>query len=249
MPNDARTVFTDRSFMIAAAVLLVSALGVQTTTQWMRLHFRKLPLPLRKNLQDFDVRALWPYKVVERAKMSSDEEEALGTKYYFQIALEDTGLAGDGVPGKYVNLFVTYYTGDPDQVPHVPEVCYLGGGFDPAGAYDSTLKVPGLGIKGDELPIRVLFFRDGRSIAPSYRTVVYFFSVNGAYLADRQRVRVALADLFSKYAYFSKVELSFMSADKPSDMQVHNVTDRILPKTLRVLVRDHWQDWNEVTRR
>lgn len=250
MHDDPKSILRDRAFVISAVILLVSALGIQATTQWMKLHFRKLELPLRKSLRDFDATRLWPYRPREKARLSADVEEALGTKEYYQARLEDTGLHGDeGEIGRYVSLFLTYYTGDPDQVPHVPEVCYQGAGFEPAGAYDRMLPMPGLGIPGDTIPIRVLLFKDTRSIAPLYQTVVYFFSVNGAYLADRQRVRLALADIRWKYAYFSKVELSFITADVPPEPQVLAVAGKLFNKVLPVLIHEHWQDWSEVIKR
>jgi len=235
----------NRAFVISAVVLLVAALGVQATSKWMKLHFRKLPVELKRSLQNFDATKLSPSYVLKRTdKISSEVEEALGTHEYYQAGFEDMSRSGIDDPGRYVNFFVTYYTGDPDQVPHIPDVCYLGGGYDPAGSFDTTISLPGLGIPGDELPVRVLFFKNSRAIIPLVQTVVYFFSVNGHFAEERTKVRAYLADIRLKYAYFSKVELSFQSQGQPDRALALDISERFFRKALPVLMSDHWVDWD-----
>jgi hypothetical protein len=238
----------DRKFVITGIIFVISALGIQTTAQYMKLHFRKQYLPLKKSLREFDAKKLYPpYKEVKKEQMTSDMEEALGTKEYTQIVLEDTEAVEEESFGKFFNLFVTYYSGDPDQVPHVPDVCYIGGGYDPAGDSNTTVTVPGLGLKNDELPVRVLFFKNSRDFIPRYQTVVYFFSVNGKFVEDRTSVRWYLGDIRYKYAYFSKVELSFHTQGSPPKVEaVLKSSTKILRKILPILVREHWADWKEV---
>jgi hypothetical protein len=237
----------DRTFVIVCVILLVSAMGIQTTAKKMKLHFRKLPIPLVKDLQEFDSGKMWPYKLVKKEQISSEVVGELGTKDYLQARYEDTTV-GESDPGRNINLFVTYYTGNPDQVPHVPDVCYLGGGYDPEGAYLDTVKVPGSGQPDDKVPIRILHFKNNKGITPIYHTVVYFFSVNGKYAEERMKVRWYLGDIRLKYAYFSKVEISFLSLSKLDKESVVRVSEKFFRKALPILVHDHWQDWNTFTK-
>lgn len=243
-----REAFRDRKFVIAGVIFLIAALGVQTTAQYMKLHFRKLYLPLRKSLQAFDAAKLQPpYRVERKERMTSDIEEALGTKEYLQILFDDTRLTGEETFGKYFNFFVTYYSGDPDQVPHVPDVCYLGGGFEPAGAGDTTISFPGLGLKDDRLPVRVLFFKNSKDFIPRYQVVVYFFSVNGRFVEERTKVRWYLGDIRYKYAYFSKVELSYSTRGSLPDREhVLKLAADFLRQALPMLVNEYWADWDQV---
>jgi hypothetical protein len=240
-----KSLLGDKAFLASVIVLLIAALGVQTTASYMKLHFRKLPVPLVKPLQEFDPTGLWPYKLVKREVIHSEVEEALGTKDYAQLRIEDSSILAENDPARYLNFFVTYYTGDPDQVPHVPDVCYLGGGYNPAGSKNMTVKVPGVGLSDDELPVRILFFKNPRTITPVVQTVVYFFYVNGAFVADRTNVRLHLADLRLKYAYFSKVEVSFACEGQPTAEQAAKIAEKFFAKAVPVLMRDHWVDWNK----
>ena len=228
MGNAITEALKDRRFIIVSVVLLISACGIQYTARAMKLHFRKERVELRKKLQEFDTGKMWPYKLVKREKIPSEVEEALGTKDYLQIGFEDTQARNENAFGRYVNFFVTYYTGDPDQVPHVPDVCYLGGGWDPGGEYNTVVKLPGLGLPDDTLPIRVLFFKNSRGMTPVVQTVIYFFSVNGAFVEERTGVRLHLADIRLKYAYFSKVEMSTVTQEVPSKEKVTELAEKFL---------------------
>jgi len=243
MNNAIKQAFKDRSFVIVGIVLFISALGIQTTSAKLKFYTRKLPVPLKKSLSNFETDKVWPYKFVEKMRMAAEVEEALGTKDYVQLRFQDTGKNEKDF-GREILFFVTYYTGNPDQVPHIPDVCYLGGGFDPEGSFDSSIKVPGLGLKDDTLPVRVLFFKNSRSLSSYYHIVIYFFSVNGNYVEERTKVRWYLGNIWTKYAYFSKVEMSVISLNKPDMASVLKVAERFFQKTVPVLASDHWQNWD-----
>jgi hypothetical protein len=242
-------VMKDRRFIILSLVLLISACGIHYTAQAMQLHFRKERVDLRKKLQEFDTGKMWPYKLVRKEKITSEVEEALGTKDYLQLGFEDTRVRSENDFGRYVNFFVTYYTGDPDQVPHVPDVCYLGGGWDPGGENNTVIKLPGLGLPDNSLPIRVLFFKNSRGMAPMVQTVIYFFSVNGAFVEERMGVRLHLADIRLKYAYFSKVEISTVTQEIPPKEKVTELAQQFLARALPILMQEHWADWKEVIKK
>jgi hypothetical protein len=249
MGNAIAEALKDRRFIIVSIILLISAFGVQYTARSMKLHFRKERVDLRKKLQEFDTGKMWPYKLVRKEKIASEVEEALGTKDYLQLGFEDTRIRSENDFGRYVNFFVTYYTGDPDQVPHVPDVCYLGGGWDPGGEYNTVIKLAGLGLPEDSLPIRVLFFKNSRGVTPVVQTVVYFFSVNGAFVEERMGVRLHLADIRLKYAYFSKVEMSTVTQEIPSKEKVTELAEKFLARALPILMQEHWADWKEIIKK
>ena len=167
----------------------------------------------------------------------------MGTDEYLSCTLRDTRRPPSD-PLSRVNVLITYYTGDPDQVPHVPDVCYLGGGFQQLGSEKLSLTVPELGSAGKNIPLRQLKFGKQVFGARQEATILYLFCANGQYECDREKLRLILGNPFARYAYFSKVELSFPSAHDAD--RAGSVGLEALAKLLPVLVRDHWPDWQEV---
>ena len=97
-------------------------------------------MPLKKSLDRLDEKDLAPYKVVSKEKIQNpDTLKALGTKDYIQWILEDTGQAANS-PAKEFLLFITYYK-LPDRVPHVPEECWTGGGYQKIGSESVTFEI------------------------------------------------------------------------------------------------------------
>jgi hypothetical protein len=240
-----RSILKDRSFVICCVVLLISAMGIQTLVSAMKIYLHKEPVPLVKPLAEFNAKKMWPYKLVRNERLESEISEELGTKEYLQMIFEDTRIKDEQTPGKYINFFVTYYTGSTDQVPHVPDVCYVGGGFDSQGSENTTIKVPGAGLKNNDLPVRELLFQNTRSLIPVTQPVIYFFSVNGTFVNDRTAVRLHLASPRLKYAYFSKVELAFIGSAQPNRDQALELASRFFGKSLPILMTDHWQNWDQ----
>ena len=57
-------------------------------------------------------------------------------------------------------VFVSYYTGQPDMVPHIAEVCMVAGGLEPEGKPGTAfVQVPGVGAPDDRIPVRVVTAR------------------------------------------------------------------------------------------
>jgi len=246
--NMLKEIVKDKGFVICALVLLIAGISIDTLAKKLQLTFIRKPVPLKKSLQKFDAKKLYPpYKLIKSIKLESDIVEALGTKEYLQMIFEDTDMEGNNVPGKYISFFVTYYTGGVDQVPHVPDVCYQGGGYDPIDSDNTYIELHGIGLKGDKLPVRILLFRDTKSEITQIKPVIYFFSVNGKFKATRREVRLALADIRERYAYFSKVEIAFAGI-QPSKEKAIRLTAKFLKKALPVLIEDHWQDWEKFTK-
>ena len=236
-----RNAIKDRTFVICGVILLISAAGIQGLVGAMAIYLRKEAVPL-----EFDARAMRPYKLIVSQKLPPEIEDELGTKEYAQMLFEDTRISDDRKPGKYINFFVTYYTGSTDQVPHVPDVCYVGGGFDSQGARNTTITVKNVGLKNDELPVRELLFQNTGAMVPVIQPVIYFFGVNGTFVNDRTDVRLHLASPRLRYAYFSKVEISFGNSPiQPDKDQALEIASRFFSKALPILMREHWQDWDK----
>jgi hypothetical protein len=155
-------------------------------------------------------------------------------------------------------LFVTYY-GVPDVVPHVPDVCYTGGGYQKLGSEDVTLQVlkdgPATGGALAEtsmrrkLPAKYVVFAATDSslwIGSMKFPVLYMFGVNGDYAAGRQDVRMILnRSLFRKYSYFSKVEWKFFNGGfgritYPNKEEAIAASEKLLGVILPVLEKEYW---------
>ncbi|MFH1615667.1 MAG: hypothetical protein ABIG61_11375 [Planctomycetota bacterium] len=252
--------FFEPAFLICVIVLAVSAGSMQMAIRNLGVQLRKYPLPLQKSLDLMDEKAIAPYKVFKKYEITNkDIIEELGTTEYLQWALEDTE-ANDNSPVKYCSLFITYYTGNPDQVPHVPEQCYFGGGHQRFGTDDLDIKVPMRDPNGGPeevrtvtIPMRCLIFGKKESdVWQSQRfPVMYFFKVNGRYAGNRTQTRLVMNEnLFSKYSYFSKVEWKFFTQIGPTTVfadkqQSIEATPRFLSAILPVLERDHWPVWQK----
>jgi hypothetical protein len=234
----------DPRFVLCVTVLTLGLLGVQ----WLVAHgfrFSKERLDLRAPLQGLNRSKIVPYRLVGSDRIPKEEVEALGTEEYIRWRLEDTSVSAPGDPLRWPTLFVTYYSGQPDQVPHVPEECFLGGGYQQLTARDETITVPGVGAEGDKVPIRILTFQKQSSLGGAMvPTVVYLFHVNGRFVGSRTAVRWMLGNPFERYAYFSKVEVCFGRRGGPADEEiVRKAAERLLRKILPLLVQNHWPEW------
>jgi hypothetical protein len=170
-------------------------------------------------------------------------------------------------PVRYCSLFITYYTGNLDQVPHVPEECYAGGGSQRVGTesvsvnVDGLVEVPATGPVseralewGADKSVKaryVVFIGQGTNIwqANSKYGVLYFFKVNGAYAGSRTEARAIMGrNLFGKYSYFSKVEWKFYGGGPggkifPDKAEAIAASGKLLSAVLPVMERDHWPNW------
>jgi hypothetical protein len=213
----------------------------------------KKALPLKLSFDQLDVNLLAPYKVVNKSKIDNqDVLESLGTEDYLQWVLDDPTVE-EMSPVRNCSVFVTYYTGNPDQVPHVPEACYTGGGNQVQSSETAALDIGDVNMP--EIPKKIdataLNFTRKSSdvwVSASEFTVIYFFKVNGQYKSGRNGVRVALGDLTSEYSYFSKVELKFFNMRgglNPDRQQSVEAAGKVLKVLLPVLEKNHWPDWNK----
>jgi hypothetical protein len=233
------------AFLICTVVLAVAAGGMSVATRKLGLYLKKEPLLLNKSLDDLDVERLAPYRVVARQKIENEDIlRELGTEDYILWVMEDPGQPLRS-PVREVLLFITYYR-LPDRVPHVPEECYTGGGYQRLntdavafgiGQADARRTVPGRYLRFDRTTGDI-------SLGPRQFPVLYLFRVNGEYAGDRDDARMALnKNIFAKHSYFCKVELVFnQSFAVPSREDALAAGERLLAVLLPVLEQEHWPD-------
>ena len=236
-------VYFQPAFLVCVAVLVIAA-GVSMKLSVIEKEF----LPLKKSFDDLDVENLAPYKVIDKRKIEDqDILKALGTQDYIQLVLEDTETPDDSAVQKFM-LFVTYY-GRADRVPHVPEECWAGGGFQQLASDSVTFEIKKAGFERKIDAKYIIFgsiksdFRESSVQVP----VLYLFNVNGEYASSRDEARIALnKNLFGKYSYFSKVELVFNQAlVAPAKEEAVAAGEKLLAVVLPILEQDHWPDWEK----
>lgn len=243
------------SFLLSVVCLLATAGVISYFKASHGITLIKKSMPLKQSFNQFDEKLLEPYHVFEKSKIDNqDVLESLGTEDYLQWFLEDTTVDVMS-PVKNCSLFITYYTGNPDQVPHVPEACYTGGGNQVVNSSSISLDLGNVNLfgsnQGGKIPATALVFK-GKSaevwqIASEF-SVIYFFKVNGVYKGNRTSVRIALGDLISEYSYFSKVELKFFNSRGvyPDKQQSIEAAQKFLKVLLPVLEKYYWPDWEQI---
>ena len=226
---------------LVALVLLGGAAGlVGPVARSMNFRQAKTAIPLKKPLSAMAVDGLMPFRVVERHILESVVVEALGTDHYLNWTLEDTS-APTIDPLRYAQLFITYDTGGQNLVPHTPDECRLGAGYEPAKPHENTdVKLSPLGSGPTDVPVRVCTFVKTAVFNREEVTVVYTFHCNGEFAATREGVRLLFNDPRDRHGYFSKIEISFPRATREQSMQG---AARLLNRLLPVLLRDHWPDF------
>ena len=147
-------------------------------------------------------------------------------------------------------LFITYY-GRADRVPHVPDECYTGGGYQKMTSDSMMLDVGGA-IK-EQIPARKLIFASTRSNywrASTRFSVFYLFNVNGKYANSRDQARTILNEnIFGKSSYFCKVEWGFLKKQgmksNPDSEQSTAASQKLLSIILPILEKEHLPDWED----
>ncbi|NOT00914.1 MAG: exosortase-associated EpsI family protein [Phycisphaerales bacterium] len=240
-----------RHFVAAVVLLLAVAAGVPLASRQLQLVLAKQPIELRIPLHQLDRSRLGPYVFRDQIVLDDNIVDALGTRQYIYWRLEDTSYPPESPdPRRFADLSVTYYTGQPDPVPHTPDTCLLGAGYTHNDVANLTMDVPALG-EARRVPIRVLTSVKSDLRDREERTIVYTFHCNGRFACTREGVRLIVNNLTDRYAYYSKVEISFGSDQcrpkYPPREQTVEAAEKLLTQALPVLVDTHWPDWNEAS--
>ncbi len=243
--RDNKAAYLQPAFVLCVAVLGLAGAGMSLAQKQLGLYLKKEPLPLKKPLSEMDETKLAPYRVAARLSIENEDVlKSLGTEDYIQWVLEDPRVAGDN-PTRNVLLFVTYYR-RPDRVPHVPEECYTGGGYNRIATSGVTFQLSAQdGIRS--VPGRYLLFgasADNALQGGGQFPVLYLFRVNGEYAGSRDDARMALnKNIFGKYAYFCKIELVFNQGYvAPAQAAATEASEKLLSVLLPILEQEHWPD-------
>lgn len=248
--------FASRRFYVCTALLAGSAVFVQVIAHVFEQHFHKGPVPLRLALHRLDKSRFGPeyeFYPVQPGPLAEELVSQLGTEEYVYRIIVDTALPATD-PRKLAHVFISYYTGKPDPVPHHPKECMIATGWQLGDSTIESVPVPGVGAPGEQVPVQIAtFFKGGRGGGPrSEQAVAFFFHANGDWAPDREAVRWRLSNLRDRFAYYAKIELRF------SDGQVRRYADwgetrealpPLLAKLLPTLLNDHLQDWETYSRR
>src|SRR5262249_3574788 len=136
--------FKQPAFIIVVVVLLVAALGLNFAVSYMKLHFKKEPVPLAAPLTVIPDRFGTWVQVSQDKALDKELQDVLGTDQYIfreyvdEKLVDKTTIAEfkdksdedrrkklaeirNKYPKAVVNLSVTYYTGMVDTVAHVPD--------------------------------------------------------------------------------------------------------------------------------
>jgi len=257
MKNIIKT-YTQPSFLICILVLAVAGASQSYVIKQLGIQLIKLPISLKKPLEMLEQFDLSPYKVINKHKIKNkDVLENLGTEEYIQWELEDIS-ADKSSNTKYCSLFITYYTGNPDQVPHVPDECYVGGGNQRLAS-----DIVGLNLKSDSgnnteqaRKINAKYIVFSRKSSDMWQVsskfpVMYFFHANGEYSGSRTETRKIMGkNLLGKYSYFAKVEWKFYGRGYrgnvyPDKKEIVEASEKFFSVLLDIMDKEFWPDWDK----
>jgi len=254
-------------FLAAFIVLFVAALSLNGATQYLRLYFKKEPVPLAKALDEIPP-LLGPWvQVSQDPPMDPEMLDILGTKQYVFRDYVDSRLVDAPTiaefktktdreqaallsriqlehPAAVVRAAVTYYTGMVDTVAHIPDRCYVADGFEPRSKEFPTWTVADRNHKPVKVTVSSIHFEDsvpGRGSVT--RNVAYFFHCNGGYEYDAiSGVRIRLQNLAERHAYYAKIEvMTSMDDHQKSDQVIADFLTNALPEIEACL-----PDWQQV---
>src|ERR1700722_189111 len=155
MSSSAARKWLQPGFLTAATILGVAAIGLNAAVSSMQLHFKKVAVPLTKELDTMPPQLGDWVQVSKDEPLDKETQDALSTTHYIFRDYVDTRLVSprevavfDGKssterkailarlqmmkPEAVLNLAVTYYTGLVDTVAHIPDRCMIADGFEPS---------------------------------------------------------------------------------------------------------------------
>jgi hypothetical protein len=253
MMQDMFKAYTQSAFLICAGILALAGVSMSIAIKSFGVYLKKEPLPLKKSLDLLDEKALAPYRVVSTEKIENEEViKVLGTQDYIQWHLEDDSVPADSAV-RCCLLLITYY-GLPDKVPHVPEECYTGSGYQKLSS-DSVVFTLNRDGRQEHLAGRYVVFTgkdSDRWRGGAKFSVLYIFRANGEYTNSRTDTRIVLGkNLLRRYSYFTKVEMKFFNVKFgvqmcPSEEQAVSAGQKLLSVILPLLEKEHWPDWEKL---
>ena len=209
-------------------------------------HLTKLPIHAKLKLHTLPTEYPTWVRYGEDAQMSAEGEEELGTKNHLSRKYVER-KGHEGRPRRAVEVHLAYYTGMIDTVPHVPERCFVAGGWLQTGAprlipipLDTDLLIPDT-TADPELHGGTVWM--GRSPTTQGRVRLptgveelqmrvspfvnqrgdrffagYFFVANGGTVPSADDIRLLAFRLEDDYAYYLKVQFTSGSVGSEEEL-------------------------------
>jgi hypothetical protein len=120
--------------VIANVLMLCAAAGLSAVIHQRGYHLTKLPIQAENDEKFHTLPGEYPswMRVGSDRQESAEGVEELGTSNYLSRVYVERG-ALEGESPHVVDMHIAYYTGMIDTVPHVPERCLVGGGWQQGG--------------------------------------------------------------------------------------------------------------------
>lgn len=250
-------IYCQPAFLICVILLAVAGGGMTIAIDKLGIVLTKKPIALKKPLESFqgdEPDQIGPYKVISKQEIGKDIIKALGTEDYIQWLLEDTTVPIDSNV-RNCSLFITYYGNADRIVTHVPDECYIGGGYERKSMETLSLKVkdPDGPSTRDLKTSYIVFGADeSKNILNSGNfAVLYLFYADGVYTGSRTATRLILnKNIFSKHSYYSKIEWKFSSAKygnstSQSKEETIAASQKLLGVILPILEKEYWPGQEE----
>ncbi len=233
------------SFLACVALLLAATVLAGPIAKHMQVVMRKEAVPLRKPLTEMDKALLGEYEFQVSHAVEEAIANQLGTDIFIDWQFIDTSIKNQRDPRRFVRCFLSYYTGKPDQVPHIADNCFLGAGYQIESKGNLSAQVSDL-----EVPIRAVTFLKTDVHGRAQPTVVYTFHCNGEFKCTRDGVRTKLSNPFDRGAYYCKIEIMFGNPRAlpatPNRDDTIEAASKFLGRLIPVLLEDHLPDWQAV---
>ena len=152
-------------------------------------------------------------------------------------------------PGQRYRLWqldVTYYTGTMDKAPHFPERCLTAGGMILGKQGNVEFNVPAStmipGARGpwgtEPVNCRFVEYNNPRGARENLHVQYYVYSLNGYPESSWKAVRLEMASVFGKYAYFAKIQFNPLNEiEDPNEAKqaTEEFVKSMLPEVLKAL--------------
>lgn len=260
--------------LTAFAVLAISAGTLSAAVAALGIYLKKLPIEPPEGRVVASITKETPRWVAvgQDVLMSAEIVEELGTKNYLSRHYAQK-TDKEGEIGKRVELHLAYYTGKIDTVPHVPDRCMVGAGWQldgnptdipvkldmdrmtpaeagPMAPADWAGRLYTARIGGERIIMPLspqnLQIRVTRFKGPGQSKPLhagYFFIANGGHVSSPEGVRLLAFQLTDDYAYYLKVQVS--SGEVETSEELAQLAGNLLDDLLPEIMRCV-PDWVEV---
>jgi exosortase len=257
------------AFVVSLAIMLGCAAGMSAGIRFFGIYTTKLAIRAEHRLNSIATETASWSRLGSDRKEPKEVEAELGTDNYISrlyVRREAPGADTKSQRGPVgLEFHAAYYTGMVDTVPHVPERCMVGAGWQitegpwtveipvDRSTWTEDPSVPGvwrvrdangkrirLPRDADRVQLRVTKYEGPRG-ARLYAG--YFFLANGGWTPTAEGVRLLAFDLKDDYAYYCKVQFSSNTVAGPEELaaQAGTLLSELYPEIMRCV-----PDWTEV---